>query len=135
MLIHLEAGQCSASLEEIDRLAAECFQAKKYVHPSMIDYLRDGFRFSRRATYESTSDWDVEWECTACDRTFETESDAKKHVNSPVHDEYLYYCPSCHDEFKVPSALVQHVESNRCSATTQPGTPIGKMLHYIEMSL
>ena len=135
MLIHLEAGQCSTSLEEIDRLAAECFQAKKYVYTDLIGYLRDGLRFSHRAEYESRGYWEIEWECTGCDRTFETETDAKQHVNSPVHDEYFYYCRSCYEAFKVPSALVQHVESNRCSATTQPGTPIGKMLRYIAKNL
>ena len=135
MLIHLEAGRCSTSLRELDRLAAECYQSKKYIRPRCIKYLINGDRFNDRANYEYTGYLEDVWECTECDMTFETEHDAKKHTNSPVHDGYFYDCPSCTGSFKVPSALVQHVESHRCSATIQPGTPIAKLLRYIGISI
>ena len=136
MLIHLEAGHCgNVDLRQIDHFAAKCFQSKKYVVAGYIGYLMEGMRFRERADYEVSyyTEWD--WECSRCDKCFDGEHGAKQHTSSPIHDRWLYCCPCCDEEFKVPSALVQHVESRRCSAEIRPGTPVAKMLHYLHMKV
>ena len=73
------------------------------------------------------------WECSDCSKAFLSEGQAKQHTTSPIHDAQVFHCPCCDEEFKILSALVQHVEHSRCAAEVKPGTPIAKMLHYLHM--
>lgn len=134
MLIHLESGNCNIDIERLDTLAQECYQSKKYVVTEFRHWLSRGDRLQARAEV-----WETpyeEYECSLCDKYSETQVDIMLHTRSPVHDPEVFQCPSCDQRFKVLSALVQHVESDRCNEGIQSGTgSIGKMLHYLRLRL
>jgi len=54
--------------------------------------------------------------CFLCGKsTFKTLHALNSHLNSPAHDANEFKCPMCQREFKVVSALAQHVEAGGCA--------------------
>lgn len=45
--------------------------------------------------------------------------------------EYPFECTDCEATFPAMSALLQHVESETCSAESSPGSPLGKFLKFL----
>lgn len=135
MLIHLESGNCNTDLETLNRFTRECYQSKKYVVKEFRPYLSQGVRLEQRAEvlYSHRSG---DYECSMCDKSSETRMAIDLHTRSPVHDHYAFRCPLCDERFKVPSALLQHVESDRCDEGITTGTgSIAKMLQYLRLRL
>ena len=62
------------------------------------------------------------WPCTKCSRTFTTRKDLRQHVDSAVHSQKIFHCPTSvgnnaglrDREFKTMSGLVQHIEDEAC---------------------
>ncbi len=134
MLIHLESGNCTTDIQRLDELALQCFQSKKYVVTEYRYWLNSGARLQARAEVWDTPD--DEYECSICEKFSETEADIVLHTRSPVHDPDVFRCPSCDQRFKVLSALVQHVESDRCDEGIWSGTgSIRKMLRYLRLRI
>ena len=135
MLIHLESGNCNTDLATLDKFTRECYQSKQYVVKELKPYLCQGARLEQRAevlySYRSGN-----YECSRCGKSSETRTPIDLHTRSPIHDCYAFKCPSCDDRFKVPSALLQHVESDRCDEVITSGTgSIAKMLQYLRHRL
>ncbi|KZV70593.1 hypothetical protein PENSPDRAFT_752398 [Peniophora sp. CONT] len=71
-------------------------------------------------TYTATDrawNYDINaYECYLCHRTFGALNALNTHLNSPAHDRDEFRCPKpqCGRQFKVISALVQHIESEAC---------------------
>ena len=130
MLIHLESGRCKVSLNDLDVYAVKCYQHKKYVIGEWEDYLRSENREERRP-HGSYDHYNQSWECDECQKTFIHQAALNQHLSSAVHDPMPFKCPTCDEHFSLLSALVQHVESNRCEETIWLGSSIWKMLHYI----
>jgi len=60
------------------------------------------------------------YECYLCDRTFDSLMSLNAHLNSPAHDANEFKCPTCKNEFKLISGLIQHIETEaRCVAKFQ----------------
>ncbi|KIM37282.1 hypothetical protein M413DRAFT_276588 [Hebeloma cylindrosporum] len=54
--------------------------------------------------------------CFLCSKEkFKTLHALNSHLNSPAHDANEFKCPICEKEFKVVSALAQHVEASGCA--------------------
>lgn len=64
--------------------------------------------------------WDgAAWECPYCRRAFDAKESLRVHLASPAHAPRFYCCCNdlsggCGAHFSTLSALVRHVESNRC---------------------
>lgn len=132
MLIHLESGKCKTSVEAMDSYAAKCYQRKKYVVKGFGNFLRYRRRPRRRAKLPSDEN-DRGWECGTCQRTFPSKAGLSHHLSSPIHDPEAYKCPCCGQRFAILSAMVQHVESERCKETICPESSVSKMLHYVDL--
>lgn len=63
--------------------------------------------------------------CTKCSRTFTTRSDLRQHMDSAVHSQKIFHCPTITSgnginsdvkdrEFSTMSGLVQHIEDEAC---------------------
>jgi len=134
MLIHLESGNCNTDIERLDRLAQECYQSKKYVVTEFRHLLSQGARLQARAEV-----WETpyeEYECSICDKFSDNRAGIVLHTRSPVHDLEFFQCPSCDQRFKVLSALVQRVESDRCPEGISNGTgSVRKLLRYLRLRL
>lgn len=79
------------------------------------------------------------WPCTDCSRTFMTRNDLRQHMDSAVHTQKIFHCPTnvplvgshaqTRDrEFSTMSGLVQHIEDGACKMGGDPmKTVIGIM--------
>ncbi|KAF2111719.1 hypothetical protein BDV96DRAFT_176031 [Lophiotrema nucula] len=58
------------------------------------------------------------YECYLCHREFRSLGALNQHVNSPVHKQRVYHCPSrgCSKEFVALAGLFNHLESESCGA-------------------
>ena len=131
MLIHLESGRCTTTMDELDFYAQECLQHKKYI----VDGFKEVLRTNSRDTYKAELQWESyyqRWECVICERLFNSIAAARAHTSSPTHDPKPYKCPCCGTRFSVLSALMQHVESDYCDATVAKPGAMWKLLHYLE---
>jgi hypothetical protein len=65
------------------------------------------------------------WPCTDCPRTFTTRNDLRQHMDSAVHSQKIFHCPTTvptigqhaqtrDREFSTMSGLVQHIEDGAC---------------------
>jgi hypothetical protein len=69
--------------------------------------------------YDATS---KSWPCSDCSRSFTTRNDLRQHVDSAVHSQKIFHCPTSvgnnaairDREFKTMSGLVQHIEDEAC---------------------
>lgn len=135
MLLHLESGNCNTDIEVLDKIACECYQSTKYTVPDSRTYLLEGHRRQLRGDIVYHH-YTQSYECDICGASWDTVVGARLHSQSPVHDPCAFKCPSCDERFRVLSALVQHVESDRCDEGLEEGTgSIGKMLHYLWLRL
>ncbi|KAH9905221.1 hypothetical protein F4778DRAFT_698055 [Xylariomycetidae sp. FL2044] len=59
------------------------------------------------------------WECYLCHRLFKSLPSLNQHLNSPTHQETLYYCAnrSCKKEFTTLAGIINHLESESCGCT------------------
>ena len=75
--------------------------------------------------------------CSSCKKPFPTLPEAQQHVSSPAHDLLAFKCPDekCTRRFKCLSGLVQHVEMKRCGDGMIIGGVIGKLLHYVHVTV
>lgn len=49
-----------------------------------------------------------------------------------VYDYHPFRCPTCDDQFDRMSALLQHVESDRCDEALTSYSPLGKFLRFLK---
>ena len=59
----------------------------------------------------------TQYECYFCPRTFRRLQHLNQHLQSSVHLQKMYRCPKCQVNFRFFSALVQHVESEKCGVS------------------
>lgn len=134
MLIHLESGRCKTSVEAMDAYAAKCYQRRKYVVKGYGNFLRYRKRARLRAKRSSSpSSENNAWEYGTYQKQFPSKAGLSNHLASPIHDPEPFKCPCCGQRFSIISALVQHVESNRCEETICPKSSVSKMLHYVDL--
>ncbi|KAG8667800.1 hypothetical protein FPOAC1_012639 [Fusarium poae] len=100
-------------------------------------------------------------ECAGCSRLFVTESAMLLHLEAgtcesgtdrndvirlgrqcytsgeywSVTPGYNFQCPTCHNDFRLMSSLVQHVESDMCDENLDYDAPLRDFLEYVWSSL
>ncbi|KAF8953637.1 hypothetical protein BDZ97DRAFT_1871436 [Flammula alnicola] len=71
--------------------------------------------------------------CFLCSKMFRAIDRLNAHLNSPAHDADEFKCPQCCREFKLVSALTQHIEAGGCTKNAAAITPAAHQIErYIE---
>ena len=83
MMIHLENG-CNTSVGELDQLARQCYQWRKYVVPEFADYLE----YSNAQSASPGRPY--VFKCPTCDTRFKYLSALLQHVESDTCNEVVY---------------------------------------------
>jgi len=115
LVLHLEAGGCSSGIDRktVNRYVRQFDKSGVITDPSRL--LTSG---SEDVTYMATrASWNGRgYECYLCDNEYSTLKGLNQHLTSPRHQEKVYICrgPSCGCRFVALSALVQHIESEKC---------------------
>ena len=131
MFIHLEAGNCTTTKDEMDTLAARCYQWKRYIRPDCRSWL---LSIDHEPVTKAIWSGNI-WNCSACP-VLSSKEYAEEHIRE--NDTfYAFQCleKECGEEFRLLSALLQHVESDRCDAQIVTGGPLAKMMHFIHWNI
>ncbi|VDC03917.1 unnamed protein product [Peniophora sp. CBMAI 1063] len=117
---YIECGACGAA-RTVDRHQVTTAVHALEVSPSVsIAHSRLG---AAHPTVPSPMVTEMAWnshvsayECYLCHLRFKSLPGLNQHLASPAHDQNEFRCPqpTCAKEFKIMSALVQHIESEAC---------------------
>lgn len=120
---HLESGACRSGMNRarINALAVEFDKTNVITNRARLLSGSNGSCAPRpliTSIATSLSFNGRSYECFMCHRQFQTLDRLNQHLASPAHDDEIYRCPKafqgCGKEFRVLSALCQHVESGKC---------------------
>jgi hypothetical protein len=113
---HIESGACHKGINRHTVTAA--VHALKIIPTISIGRRIDGSAKPPIVTNIATalSFNGFGYECYLCHRTFGTLPSLNTHLRSAAHDAKEFKCPGkkCGRQFKVISALIQHIESEAC---------------------
>ncbi|KZV70594.1 hypothetical protein PENSPDRAFT_579077, partial [Peniophora sp. CONT] len=117
---HVESGFCPRASGIHRHQVTNAVHRLNIVPTISISRRIAGGPSSTLITYTATDRaWNADvgaYECYLCHRTFRGLSALNTHLNSPAHDRDEFRCPKkqCGRQFKVISALIQHIESEAC---------------------
>ncbi|TCD67479.1 hypothetical protein EIP91_012340 [Steccherinum ochraceum] len=125
LIAHCESGACPSgvSRQAVDRLVVALDRNNVITNPARLLAGPAGFYAPPLLTssWATAKSWNGDaYECVVCHREFRSLNALNSHLQSPVHQERIYRCPTgkpgngCGTEFKTLSGLVQHVESGVC---------------------
>ncbi|KAL3421507.1 hypothetical protein PVAG01_07952 [Phlyctema vagabunda] len=114
LTIHLESGACSSGIDrgQINHFVKQLDRNHVITKPLIT--------MSGHTNIQNTASalsWNGSaYGCYLCPRRFRTLDSLNTHLKSVAHDQKIYRCPNitCRREYKLLSALVQHVESENC---------------------
>jgi hypothetical protein len=115
---HIESGACNnisrhqvtAAVRSLNIIPAISIPRSLKGGISSYTVLRT---IATQGTFDGTA-----YVCFFCRKTFRTRGSLNMHLNSPAHDHHQFKCPKCKRQFKLVSALIQHVESGACGIAT-----------------
>ncbi|KZV81211.1 hypothetical protein EXIGLDRAFT_844792 [Exidia glandulosa HHB12029] len=115
MTLHLESGHCVSGFTraDVNRRVIELDRGRVISDPSRL--LTNGGAPAQYIVTERA--WNGHaWECYLCHAEKRSRQALNAHLNSPRHEEKMYLCPQrqCAQRFTTLSALMQHIESDRC---------------------
>ncbi|KAF8910191.1 hypothetical protein CPB84DRAFT_1834193 [Gymnopilus junonius] len=109
-LLHLESGACTSGYDTNNVITTP-------------RHMITGGSASGDITYIATSrSWNGSgYECYLCHGIYSTLGALNQHLASPRHQDKIYRClgPSCEYRCSALSALVQHIESNKCRGSVR----------------
>ncbi|KAF7800183.1 hypothetical protein EIP86_011430 [Pleurotus ostreatoroseus] len=121
LTLHLESGFCRSGVDRhrINGLVRQYDRNNVITRPDHLLMGPDDFEPRVVQTYATERSFnDSRYECLLCRKEFRTLQSLNGHLNSPVHDDHMYRCPTrfdgCESEFKTLSGLMRHVESGSC---------------------
>ncbi|KAF8487834.1 hypothetical protein JB92DRAFT_1478803 [Gautieria morchelliformis] len=119
LVLHFEAGTCPSGLtrDQLNRMVTRMDRNHVITNPARLITGPDGYTPPTVTNWATNRSWNGDaYECFLCHKTFNTLQALNAHLQSPRHQAKIYRCPnpSCGTEFRVLSALTQHVESGRC---------------------
>lgn len=121
LILHAESGTCPSGVTraQVDAFVARKDRRNVITNPNRMIKGPDGSQRPPEeteywATQRSWNGW--AYECFLCAAEFNTLGSLNAHLKSPRHRSLIYRCPqsSCGMQFRVLSALSQHVESGSC---------------------
>jgi hypothetical protein len=114
--IHLESGACTRSnlnRQKINTMIKKLDRNNVITKPllTMPGYNNSDETFATDRAWNGSG-----YECYLCHKEFGALRALNQHLGSAAHERNLYHCPKggCGREYKLLSALVQHVESESC---------------------
>ncbi|KAF9019618.1 hypothetical protein BDZ89DRAFT_1072869 [Hymenopellis radicata] len=113
LVLHLESGSCpsGATRAIVNERVRQYDTSNVITNPSRL--LTGGdIQYSA-----NTSAWNgCASECYLCHSTYSSLRALNQHLASPKHQQKIYFCPldTCRVQFTTLSALLQHIESERC---------------------
>ncbi|KZV77541.1 hypothetical protein PENSPDRAFT_568092 [Peniophora sp. CONT] len=117
---HFEGGTCPSGMTRA-RLNQEIVRRDRnniITNPNRLLTGPDGSRSAPEPSYLATErSWNGwAYECFLCSRTFTSLTALNQHLRSPAHATKIFRCPNseCMRQCSALSALVQHVEHDRC---------------------
>lgn len=117
---HVESGACKGA-KAVDRHKVAAAVHALEISPTISIARRlEGPRVSSTTfTMATEMAWNSRvsaYECYLCHRPYKSLIGLNQHLASPAHDQNEFRCPkaTCAKEFKVVSALIQHIESEVC---------------------
>ncbi|KAF9471814.1 hypothetical protein BDN70DRAFT_845083 [Pholiota conissans] len=122
LVAHLENGACASG---VDRTAVNRYVRQFDTNNIITDPSRlltgSSANPDQNIHYIAT---DASWngrgfECCLCHNVYRSLNALNQHLASPRHQDQIYLCrgPSCGQRFNVLSALVQHIESEKCGVS------------------
>lgn len=120
LVLHMESGTCKSGINRkmVNTLVHRYDTNNLITDPGrMITGSNDHQQhITYYASEASFNPYTQSYECCLCHRTFQTLSGLNQHLGSQAHEQKSYLCrgPTCGARFKALSALVQHVESQKC---------------------
>jgi hypothetical protein len=124
LVLHFEAGTCPSGLtrDQLNRMVVRMDRNNAITNPARLIGGPGGYSPANVTTSWATErSWNgYAYECFLCHNTFRTLHALNAHLQSPRHQEKIYRCPNrqaCGLEFRVLSALTQHVESGKCGVS------------------
>ncbi|KAF8204120.1 hypothetical protein BJ912DRAFT_941995 [Pholiota molesta] len=122
LVLHLESGSCTSGIDRnaVNRYVRQYDTNNVITDPARL--LTSGSGSSNQTVqYIATSaSWNGNgFECYLCHNTYRSLNALNQHLASPRHQDQIYLCrgPSCGQRFSVLSALVQHIESEKCGVS------------------
>lgn len=126
LALHFESGACSSGINrrELNDFAIRHDHNNVITNPARLIAGPSGSHNRTQVVrqWASEASWNgFGYECILCHKEFRMLSSLNAHLESPVHDERIYRCPSrwdgCDAEFNTLSAILQHVERSTCGVT------------------
>ena len=123
---HFEAGTCPSGMTRA-RLNQEVVRRDGnniITNPNRLITGPGGSRTVPTESYLATErSWNgYAYECLLCSRDFSSLHALNQHLQSPAHAAKIFRCPNsqCMLQYSALSALVQHVERDRCGIRQNP---------------
>ncbi|KAK0209056.1 hypothetical protein DFS33DRAFT_499299 [Desarmillaria ectypa] len=120
VVLHLESGCCISRADRaaVNRYVRQYDNENIITDPSRMLTGPDGAPRDEIIYSANENAWDESaYECYLCHQTTRTLCSLNQHLASPKHEAKMYICPSdsCRIRFTTLSALLQHIESGKCS--------------------
>ncbi|EKM52223.1 uncharacterized protein PHACADRAFT_260453 [Phanerochaete carnosa HHB-10118-sp] len=123
LVLHWESGTCPSGVTRqlVNDTAAKNDRYRLITDARRLIQGPDGGYTPRGSvtTWATQASWNGSaYECVLCHCTYPKLARLNEHLQSPVHDERMYKCPTalegCAAQFRTLSAVVQHIESGKC---------------------
>lgn len=119
LILHAESGTCPSGVTraQVDSLVVRLDRQNIITNPARMIRGPDGTVPEEPKYWATDRSWNGRaYECFLCKTEFKTLPALDSHLKSPRHRARIYHCPQagCGMEFRVLSALSQHVESDSC---------------------
>ncbi|KAK0466207.1 uncharacterized protein EV420DRAFT_1510584 [Desarmillaria tabescens] len=122
VVLHLESGGCVSGADRaaVNRYVREYDRQNIITDPSRMLTGPGGAPRDEIVYSANDNAWNgYAYECYLCHQMASTLRALNQHLTSPKHQEKVYICPlpSCRTRFTTLSALLQHIESEKCGVS------------------
>ncbi|KAF8971851.1 hypothetical protein BDZ97DRAFT_1693153 [Flammula alnicola] len=119
LVLHLENGACSSGVDRatVNKYVRQYDTNNVITDPARLLAGGSGSANQDIRYYATAASWNGSgYECCLCHLVYRSLPALNQHLGSPKHQDKIYLCrgPSCGLRFTTLSALVQHIESEKC---------------------
>ncbi|KAK0500770.1 hypothetical protein EDD18DRAFT_1145785 [Armillaria luteobubalina] len=122
VVLHLESGGCISGVDRatVNRYVRQYDKQNIITDPSRMLTGPGGVPRDEIVYSANENAWNgYAYECYLCHKTAQSLRALNQHLASPRHQAKMYFCPlpSCEIKFTTLSALLQHIESEKCGVS------------------